>query len=286
MLLCWRLKRVHALMVLNYFRRARAWLGGGGKGDNRAAAVPAGRRVYAVGDIHGRADLLDDLMRQIDADLAGGDGVTIQPLLIFLGDYVDRGRDSRGVIERLLRLAEGWPDTGFLRGNHEQAMLDFLDGAEAGRQWLRFGGRATLASYGVDADFNADDAAAIAYARQMLDQALPAAHRRFLHGLGLSVTVGDYFFAHAGIRPGIALAAQAADDLIWIREPFLSSSRDHGKVVVHGHSIHYQPEQRGNRIGIDTGAFATGRLTCLVLQESQQRFLVTNGPGEPRHFRH
>lgn len=266
-------------MLLKYFRRARAWLGDASASD-LPAAVPAGKRVYAVGDIHGRADLLDDLMRQIDADLTGCDGVAVRPLLIFLGDYVDRGADSRGVVERLLRLAEGWPDTGFLRGNHEQAMLDFLDGAESGRQWLRFGGRETLASYGIDADFSADDGAAIAHARQALERALPTAHRMFLRGLGLSVTVGDYFFAHAGIRPGIPLAAQAADDLIWIREPFLSSRRDHGKVVVHGHSIHYQPEQRGNRIGIDTGAFATGRLTCLVLQERQRRFLVTNGPAQ------
>jgi serine/threonine protein phosphatase 1 len=237
------------------------------------AAVPRGLRVYAIGDVHGRLDLLDRLLDQIDED--GAAAPDLVKYIVYLGDYVDRGPHSSGVIERL---AAG-PPPGFgaipLKGNHEASMLEFLEDIRIGPNWLTYGGTATLASYHVQpphADSPPED---LTYAQEMLGRALPPAHRTFLESLRTSVTIGDYVFVHAGVRPGVPLDRQREDDLLWIREDFLRSTADHGKVVVHGHTISPEPEVRPNRIGIDTGAFATHRLTCLVLEGTERRFLVT-----------
>jgi serine/threonine protein phosphatase 1 len=195
--------------------------------------------------------------------------------LIFLGDYVDRGPDSRGVVERLIGdLPEGF-ETHFLKGNHEAILLDFL--AEPWRldHWLLNGGDATMESYGVDTARLARLGAPPEIWRNAFAEALPDAHLRFLKRLKLSVSFGDYLFVHAGVRPGVPLSAQLEADLVWIRGPFLNHSEPFGKVVVHGHTPDREPVMRPNRIGIDTGAVFTGRLTALRLQGSALDFLQT-----------
>ena len=236
---------------------------------------PDGARLYAIGDVHGRADLLGELHGLIREDAAGFGG---RKVVIYLGDYVDRGLQSRQVVELLLEPELELPgfETVFLKGNHEQAMLDFMDYPEATAGWLSFGGRETLMSYGINVTFMplmkdmqklADELAA----------ALPASHRQFLEDGLLSWREGDYYFVHAGIRPGVDLDDQHVDDQLWIREEFISSDADHGAVVVHGHTITAEPEFRANRIGLDTGAFHSGVLTCLVIEGETTRLLQT-GP--------
>ena len=254
-------------MVLNLLRRHRmnepacgAWL-------------PRGIRIYAIGDIHGRADLLTSLLDEIRRDAGRNPGYT--DYLIYLGDYVDRGLQSRQVLD----LVSAPPPPGFgtihLRGNHEQAMLDFLEDETAGANWLHFGGVQTLFSYDIHLPERGVDAMVLAEARRRLAAALPPAHLSFLTHLRYAMAIGGYFFVHAGIRPGVPLDRQAPEDMLWIREEFLSSRVDHGKIVVHGHTITDEPDIRPNRIGIDTGAYASGHLTCLVLEEDRQRFLST-----------
>jgi len=235
-------------------------------------SVPPGARVYAVGDIHGRLDLLDTIQEKIvrDSESAAGERV-----IVYLGDYIDRGADSKGVIDRLL----AGPGSGFttrhLRGNHDQSLLDFLDEPGHYRMWKDYGARETLLSYGVLPPRGEGDAV-LAKARDDLASALPESHLEFIQGLELSVTIGDYFFVHAGVRPGLPLSKQSPQDLMWIREEFLTSSTDFGKVVVHGHSPSPMPVKRSNRIGVDTGAYATGRLSCVVLEGTECRFLQTS----------
>lgn len=236
------------------------------------AKAPAGARIYAVGDIHGRSDLLDRMHDMIRADAR--DARSAAKIVVYLGDYVDRGDDSRGVVDRLIAR----PLAGFravaLRGNHEAFLLRFLEDPEVGPAWIANGGDATLYSYGVDwrqALLDGD----LAGVSEALRGALPADHLAFFQELALSDVEGDYLFVHAGIRPGVALDAQSPDDLMWIRSEFLDSPIDHGRVVVHGHTISDRPEVRDNRIGIDTGAFATGRLTCVVLEGANRRVLQT-----------
>ena len=239
-----------------------------------AARVPEGTRVYAIGDIHGRADLLDRLHAAIreDAGRAGAD----RRVAVYLGDYVDRGLDSKGVIDRLL----GDPLPGFervfLMGNHEDALLKFLDEPQFGRDWKYYGGLETLMSYGVPDLPLKDEEAAFEVARDQFVERLPAAHLDFLRRLRLSHEEGDYFFAHAGVRPGVALDAQAAEDLMWIREEFLGFSGDLGKIVVHGHTPEEQPVVRANRIGVDTGAYITGVLTAVALEGEGRRFVTSS----------
>ena len=196
--------------------------------------------------------------------------------MVYLGDYIDRGPDSDLVLETLIEdPLEGF-ETVFLRGNHESMILDFLDGVGLGGEiWLANGGRTTLQSYGVDPFAVYFDAASMAETAEDLADRIPSAHLAFLRGLALSHREGDYLFVHAGVRPGLALAEQSPFDLLWIRSEFLASDADHGPVVVHGHSISPKPDVRPNRIGIDTGAYTTGRLTCLVLEDKRRRFLVT-----------
>jgi serine/threonine protein phosphatase 1 len=240
-----------------------------GRGVARPRA-PAGERVYAVGDLHGRADLLDAMHRLILEDAAARPAA--RQSVVYLGDYVDRGLDSPQVIDRLL----DQPLPGFasvhLLGNHEDTMLRFHDGELAvAASWLHYGGQETLRSYGIEIGRGTS----LETLRQRLVHALPARHLAFLRGLRLQHRAGDYVFVHAGIRPGLALERQRRDDLLWIREPFLGSTADHGVTVVHGHTISDQPERHGQRIGIDTGAYATGRLTALVVEGEEQRFLQT-----------
>jgi serine/threonine protein phosphatase 1 len=232
------------------------------------SAVPAGRRVYAIGDIHGRSDLLDRLLGFIHRDLAPYGG---EATLVFIGDYVDRGPDSRGVIDILLDIARQLP-CHFLRGNHDQAMLDFAADPGTFPAWRTLGGGETLLSYGVRPPAGSDWGV-LSQARQQFDRAVPAEHWRFLRQLQNAVEIGDYYFAHAGARPGVALSDQDPQDLMWIRDEFLKSEHDFGKVIVHGHSPSGGPVRKSNRIAIDTGAYQSGRLTAAVLDGTVVRFL-------------
>ena len=234
---------------------------------------PPDTAIYAVGDIHGRLDLLLELQRLIEADAAGR--ASARRVVVYLGDYVSRGPDSPGVVDRV----RAWLPAGFervtLKGNHEDLLLRFLEGEiDTGRHWLDYGGLEAMAAYGVAiGDPAARDDASVLALRCGLERALPAAHLDFLRGLRISHRAGDYFFVHGGIRPGIPLDSQSPRDCLWIRKTFLVSELDHGAVVVHGHSISTAPELRPNRIGIDTGAYRSGILTCLVVEADQRRFL-------------
>ncbi len=240
----------------------------------RVSAVPPGTTVYAIGDIHGRADLLSELLRRIVAD--AGSQEAARRVLVYLGDYVDRGDDSAGVIDLVLDESPDGFEVVPLLGNHECLMREFLDDTTRGPLWLRNGGDATLHSYGINAGKTPQfDPLPLADLQRALRGRLPARHLDFLDGLRLSHVEGDYFFAHAGIRPGVALADQQEADLIWIRELFLNSTADHGRIVVHGHTIAPEPVFRPNRIGIDTGAYFTDHLTCLVLEGTKRRIIST-----------
>lgn len=253
----------------------------GRAGQARTAAKPyhgpPGTTVYAVGDIHGRADLLTKMHKRIRAD-ASKRARGNRKVVVYLGDYVDRGAKSRQVIELLLKSPLEDFEAVHLKGNHEDYMLGFLEGGGDGMGWLFNGGEATLASYGVEpAGETYLEAGARDDLRDTLQAALPEDHRAFLKNLRLRHREGGYLFVHAGIRPGIALADQSAEDLMWIREDFLGSAADHDCRVVHGHTITWSPEVLPNRIGIDTGAFMSDELTCLVIEGAQTRFLTARG---------
>lgn len=238
--------------------------------------VPPGERIYAVGDIHGRDDLLAAVHGAIAEDMAAQPAA--RSVVVYLGDYVDRGPESFEVLDRLIHGRLPGVRSVHLKGNHEQMMLDFLSGVPE-TAWLMNGGDATLASYGVPPPHPWVEAPELARVRALLRAAVPEIHLQFLRALELSFRSGDYLFVHAGIRPGRPPEDQEARDLLWIRGPFLSSSQDFGVRVVHGHSISPEPEIRPNRIGIDTGAFHSGRLTCLVLEAETMRFLGRRGTG-------
>ena len=258
----------------------RKWLAGFARSqhrprvDGRPPRLSAGERVYAVGDVHGRLDLLRETEALIARDLEAAPP-SGSVLKVFLGDYVDRGPDSSGVLDHLSR-ARGTPEPPIcLMGNHDWWFHDFLEGGEPALAWLGSGGDATLTSYGVTEWPPLDDRDAWARLRTRLRRRVPGEHRRFLHGLARQARRGDYLFAHAGIRPGLPLDDQDPRDLLFIREPFLSDTGELGVVVVHGHTVVEAPQVRINRIGIDTGAYWTGRLTTLVLEEDTHRFLAT-----------
>lgn len=239
------------------------------------AAIPDGMILYAIGDVHGRADLLGELLGRIEKDAGSFDAG--RRVLLFVGDYIDRGPESADVIERVDRgLPQGF-EAICLKGNHEAIMLDFIADPETLALWIANGGAETLASYGVryDAFISRQDGARLC--RDAFVDLVPDHHRRFFNELKLSAEVGDYFFAHAGVWPGVALDRQCEHDLIWIRHEFLHSEVDFGKVVVHGHTPVTAPEVRANRIGIDTGAWQTGVLTALRLYGPTREFLAT-GP--------
>jgi serine/threonine protein phosphatase 1 len=232
------------------------------KARGRSPCLPDGVRIYAVGDIHGCADLLDETLARIDADFATYPDCN--PIHVFLGDYIDRGPASRAVIDRLVeRMATH--NTVCLKGNHESYMLDFLGSPAVLSEWQHFGGLQTILSYGVKPSINAGTAKQLELSLA-LNVALPKQHRDFLRSLRLSFTCGDFFFTHAGVKPRVPLNRQKEEDLLWIRDDFLLSENDHGKIIVHGHSPVIAPEIRRNRINIDTGAYATGRLTCLIIE--------------------
>jgi len=237
----------------------------------RHPRVPNGIRVYAIGDIHGRADLLDQMFKRIDSDFA--QAPVSHHIEVFLGDYVDRGPASRQVLELLIARTHqigGNHQTIFLKGNHEALLVDFMTHPSTLDDWQHLGGLETLMSYGLAPFINKRMHADLAIA---FDEALPPSHRKFLDDLKLSFVCGDYFFVHAGVRPGVALERQRQEDMLWIRQDFLFCEEDFGKIVVHGHTPVSQPEIHSNRINIDTGAYATGRLSCLVLEADKIRIL-------------
>ncbi|HEX8414424.1 MAG TPA: metallophosphoesterase [Sphingomicrobium sp.] len=232
--------------------------------------LPAGVRAYAVGDVHGRLDCLDALLAAIDADDAARGPAETH--LVLIGDLIDRGPNSRGVVDRAMELVRERPHTQVLLGNHEELLLRSAKGEkQALGVFDKAGGRETLISYGVDPDVY--DHATLAEVAALILNHVPAAHRDFLGGLEDQVRLGDYSFVHAGVRPGVPLEHQKTTDLRWIREPFLSHKGYHGAVVVHGHTIIDQPISLPNRIGIDTGAFRSGVLTAVGLEGVSRWFL-------------
>lgn len=239
--------------------------------ERASARGPKGRRAYVVGDIHGRLDLLDQLLADIETDLLSSRGPA---LLVFLGDLIDRGPQSAQVIERLRLYRREGVQPVFLLGNHEEVLLRIIDGdAPLIAKWRWFGGTECLMSYGVDraALEGLDEAQSLALVRK----AIPQEHVEFLRSFVDTCRFGDYLFVHAGIRPGVELSSQKQSDLRWIRDPFLTDDTQHGFVVVHGHTISATVEERVNRIGIDTGAYKSGVLTALVVDGDQRRFLAT-----------
>lgn len=235
--------------------------------------VPPETRVYAVGDIHGCLGLLLALLARVREHAEARPAR--RNVVVYLGDYVDRGTHSRGVIDLLLSEPLPGFTSIYLKGNHEDSLIRFLSDEQVGPQWVAYGGAATLYSYGVrPPPLNADEDDLLR-AQQEFAKKLPPQHLAFFDRLSLMHVEGDYAFVHAGIRPRVPLDRQETEDLLWIRDEFLLSGLDFGKVIVHGHSISDEPTVRPNRIGIDTGAFASGHLTCLVLEGAQRSFLAT-----------
>ena len=234
--------------------------------------------VFAIGDIHGRVDLLRQLEEMIKEEMARAP--RCKHFVVYLGDYVDRGFESRQVLQHLVERPLIGCRRVCLLGNHDLWLFAFAEGRMGGDGWLEHGGDATLLSYGVKLDRMKPEEQRLAEARDQLATRLPGSHRSFLGNLELAFGLGDYFFCHAGVRPGVPLAQQSENDLLWIREPFLSHEGDLGKIIVHGHTVEEAPVVLPNRIGVDTGACWTGRLTCLVLEGTQRRFLATGRPVE------
>lgn len=235
--------------------------------------VPDDVRVYAVGDIHGRADLLDQIMQRIIHD-SNAAAPARETILVFVGDYIDRGPDSAGVLDRLIKLKSDERFTTYLlKGNHEVMFLDFLAEPSAFFQWAANGGVTTLESYDIDVIASRDESPQ--RLRQTALAAVPDSHLLLLRSLENSRTIGDYMFAHAGVRPGVPLDEQREEDLVWIRQPFLDFEGDFGKTIIHGHTPVQEPDIRANRIDIDTLAWRSGVLTALVLEGAKRRFLQT-----------
>ena len=246
------------------------------KRDDSAPApssAPPGTLIYAIGDIHGRLDLLRKLEAQIQSDAAGIEAE--RRLIVCLGDYIDRGDDPRGVVEHLTQKPPDRFERVCLIGNHESYLLRFFDDSTVAAAWMANGGRETLISYGVSPPGWSDIEPAAQRVQTELDAQMPAPHLAFLRSLAHSHREGDYLFVHAGVRPGVPLDEQEPHDLMWIREEFLTDQSDFGAVLVHGHSIRLEPEDLSNRIGVDTGAYTTGCLTCAVLWGGERRFLST-----------
>ncbi|MGB7177700.1 MAG: metallophosphoesterase family protein [Xanthobacteraceae bacterium] len=231
--------------------------------------IPDGIRIYAIGDVHGRADLLETILARVDQDLKLYP--IDNPLQVFLGDYIDRGPCSRDVIDLLISRRKQCPVV-CLKGNHEAVALRVLENLGSLQRWLQLGGGDTMAAYGVAPPTSVDSSDA-EMSVEALRTAMPGDHKKFLSGLPLSLTCGDFFLSHAGARPGISLELQRQRDLLWIRDDFLQYRGSFGKVVIHGHTPVGKAEILPNRINIDTGAYATGHLTCLVLEADQLDFL-------------
>ena len=258
--------RIAAVRVVTMVTRFRALF----KKEAPQFRLPEGVRIYAIGDVHGCLELLKRLEGRIEQS-ARDCGLNAR--IVFLGDYIDRGPDSRGVIEYL----SGGSFAGFpashLLGNHEDILLEALAQPALVREWLRWGGLATLGSYGVSLPSLADPAERDEAIAMAMSEALPLHHRSFLERLELSYAVGDYLFVHAGIRPGRPLHKQSRHDMLTIREPFLSSAKVFPARVVHGHSVAFDAQIAPCRIGIDTGAYATGRLSAVMLEDDRYEIL-------------
>lgn len=239
---------------------------------NCIPSVRDGERIYAIGDIHGRSDLLDHLLAKI-ADDNSSRGAII-PYLIFLGDLIDRGPDSKSVVEKVLRLKAHNPHVIVIKGNHEEVLLATLKGdRSAAALFNRMGGKETLMSYGVTSDDY--DKASLDEVSELTRHCIPKKHVDFLEALESFHNSGDYLFVHAGVRPGLSIEEQRDSDLRWIRRDFLTYQKDFGKMVVHGHNVTDIPDEKSNRIGIDTGAYLTGRLTALGLEGNKRWYLST-----------
>ena len=235
--------------------------------------LPEGIRVYVFGDIHGRADLLEQMFDEIDADLTRSP--VSCPIEIYLGDYIDRGPDSSRTLDLLVERGQD-RETVFLKGNHEAYFLEVLRDPGKLDEWRQFGGLQTLMSYGIQPLLNPTAAERVELIRR-LNEAVPDTHLSFLQTLKPSFVCGDFFFVHAGVRPGVALSEQREADLLWIRNDFLDSDADFGKFIVHGHTPVREPDVRPNRVNIDTGAYATGNLTLLRIEGSSMLASDTNG---------
>ena len=233
-------------------------------------SVPAGERYYVIGDIHGRLDLFEELVLAIEQD--DRNSSPAKSTVILLGDLIDRGPDSRGV----LATAREWQQRRKVRvlvGNHEQMFLDSLEDTDVLRHFLKHGGRETVLSYGLDK--KAYNRATLDEVQAMMRAAIPQEDLDFISGFAEYVVAGDYLFVHAGILPGVSLEHQRRHDMIWIRDGFTKHQGDLGYIVVHGHTIFEDIDERTNRIGIDTGAYRSGRLTCMVLEGSARRYIQT-----------
>lgn len=255
-------------MLSRLFRRPRST-------SSPAPRVPPGDRVYAIGDIHGRLDLLEQLLEAIARD---DDGQGSRASIIFLGDLIDRGPHSAQVVERAMALAADGDRCRFLAGNHEEVFLNALSGdLKALAFFCRIGGRETILSYGVgeqeyrDADYPE--------LLELLRARVPQAHIDFLTGFEDLIVLGDYAFVHAGVRPGQPLAAQVQSDLRWIRREFLACATGFEKMIVHGHTITDQVEIRPNRIGLDTGAYASGRLSAMGFEDDRRWIIEARDSG-------
>lgn len=256
-------------MLLSLLKRK----GGASKAGVGKPSIPEGRRVYAVGDIHGRADLFDALLRKIDIDDAHRPAA--DTTLILLGDLVDRGPDSRGVIERAMQLEAEDRDVRFLAGNHEEVFLESVraPSPEVARFFYRIGGRETIISYGLDeAEMNNLDHHDLS---RRIPELVPADHAAFLERFEDAIEIGGYLFVHAGVKPDVPLDRQKVRHLRWIREEFLDHRGTLDKLVVHGHTISENVEERSHRIGIDTGAWESGILTAIGLQGTDRWYLDT-----------
>lgn len=248
-----------------------------GKRPRRRPKTPAGHRAYVVGDVHGRLDLLDDLLRKIELDVSAS--APRKNLIVFLGDLIDRGPSSSQVVERLRTYKPRDCEVAFLSGNHEEVLLRVLEGdTELLERWLQFGGGECLASYGLG--LRTIEVLAAPQVLRRAREVIPAEHVSFLRSFADTVTFGDYLFVHAGIKPGVSLEKQEPQDLRWIRKPFLEDKGEHFAFVVHGHTISDEVDVRTNRIGIDTGAYRTGLLSALRLEDEGQAIIQAHGePG-------
>lgn len=254
--------------VVSLFRRLF-----GLKPAREAPPSTGGRLVYAIGDVHGRLDVLEPLLHDIARD-ALTTRPAERPLLVLLGDYVDRGPESRGVIDLILQMqADATFEVAALKGNHEEALLQFLEDPGFATTWMEHGGGATMASYGVQPSSQRTDAESWIKVRDEFAAAVSEAHLRFYRTLELVRVVGDYAFVHAGVRPGVALEAQSERDLLWIRHEFLNDRGPFDKVIVHGHTPMEEPQVLKHRLGVDTGAYATGVLTAVRLYGEDQRLM-------------
>lgn len=242
--------------------------------DRPPPRVPENCRVFVIGDIHGRVDLLQRLHGMIAGEVAAGPP-SLENVVVYLGDYIDRGEQSREVIDLLLEQPLTGCQLVHLKGNHEAELQDFLSNPTGGHAWTVHGGMATALSYRIKVAARISASERMREMRDQLLAGMPRSHQEFLSSLRFRYEVGDYFMVHAGVRPGVALDKQRPVDMLWIREPFLSAERPFERCIVHGHTISAEPVVTPVRIGIDTGAYHSGRLTCLVLEGAERRFLST-----------